>query len=494
MNHKINHKSNFLFRYLAIIAIPVLYLGSTMQNNPERVVVKPKEIDEVLNNPGIGFNTFQRFNGDTLNPGRGWTEGFPIVYQSFNGDLTNKGYPQTTTAYWRVYWKFMEPEERKYRWDLIDEALDTARNRGQKLILRIAPYGTGPDRDVPDYYRKMVGSQTEFRYNNPVNQWVVDPEDPRYAEYFGGLIREIGKRYDGHPDLEAVDISIVGAWGEGAGSKLLSPKTREALVTSYTGYFKKTPLIALLTDEKTNTFAVSQGPNVGWRVDCIGDLGFWAKDQHGWTHMLDYYPHAIQEFGVKDAWKTAPVSLEICGTFLSWRDVQKYTEEDVKYIFNETLKWRISSFNAKSSRVPEEWEPLVNEWLKKMGYRFALRRLSYPKVVGPNGKIDFQSWWENKGVAPCYVSYPLAIRLKNGSHEITMLTKVDIRSWLPGDNIYNDVVYIPSDFPSGEYVLEIALLNKDSYLKDKPEPAVKLAIEGITDDGWYTMGKITVKR
>jgi hypothetical protein len=150
MNHKINHKSNFLFRYLAIIAIPVLYLGSTMQNNPERVVVKPKEIDEVLNNPGIGFNTFQRFNGDTLNPGRGWTEGFPIVYQSFNGDLTNKGYPQTTTAYWRVYWKFMEPEERKYRWDLIDEALDTARNRGQKLILRIAPYGTGPDRDVPD--------------------------------------------------------------------------------------------------------------------------------------------------------------------------------------------------------------------------------------------------------------------------------------------------------------------------------------------------------
>jgi hypothetical protein len=39
---------------------------------------------------------------------------------------------------------------------------------------------------------------------------------------------------------------------------------------------RKTPLIALLTDEKTNKYANTQG-NIGWRVDCIGDLGFWAK-------------------------------------------------------------------------------------------------------------------------------------------------------------------------------------------------------------------------
>lgn len=486
---------NKITNILCLLSLAIMVpLAGRSQNDPSRTIIKPKEIDDVLNNPGIGFNTFQRFNGDTLNPGRGWREGFLIDYQTFNGSLINKGYPQTTTAYWRVYWKFIEPEARKYRWDLIDQALDSARSRGQKLILRIAPYGTGPEKDVPDYYRKMVGPKKDLKYNNPVNAWAVDPEDPRYNEYFGGLIREIGKRYDGHPYLEAVDISIVGAWGEGAGSKMLSQETREALVTSYTDYFKKTPLIALLTDEKTNAFAVSQGTNVGWRVDCIGDLGFWAKDQNGWTHMLDHYPHAIQEFGVKDAWKTAPVSLEICGTFLTWRDVQKYTEEDVKYIFNETLKWHISSFNAKSSRVPEEWEPLVNEWLKKMGYRFALRRLSYPTVVGKNGKLDFQMWWENKGVAPCYVDYPLAIRIKNEKNTATILTQVNIRKWLPGDNIYNDVVYLPSDFPSGEYDVEIALLDKYTYLDEHPKPAVKLAIEGLTKDGWYSMGKIKVHR
>ena len=35
--------------------------------------ILPKEIDDVLINPGIGFTTFQRFNGDSLNNGLTWT-------------------------------------------------------------------------------------------------------------------------------------------------------------------------------------------------------------------------------------------------------------------------------------------------------------------------------------------------------------------------------------------------------------------------------------
>jgi len=101
----------------------------------ETVIIRPSEIDDVLTNPGIGFMTFQRFNGDTLNEAKGWTEGKPIVYQDFDGDLKNEDYPDTTIAYFRIYWKFIEPEMGEYRWDLIDKALDTARRRGQSLML-----------------------------------------------------------------------------------------------------------------------------------------------------------------------------------------------------------------------------------------------------------------------------------------------------------------------------------------------------------------------
>ena len=41
----------------------------------ETVIVRPKEIEDVLTNPGIGFTTLQRFNGDALNEGTQWTKG-----------------------------------------------------------------------------------------------------------------------------------------------------------------------------------------------------------------------------------------------------------------------------------------------------------------------------------------------------------------------------------------------------------------------------------
>lgn len=460
------------------------------QINSGTLVVRPKEIDDVLINPGIGFMTFQRFNGDTLTTlhnNQGWTEGEPIVYQRFTGSLINKQHPQTSIAYWRVYWKYLEPEKGKYRWDLIDQALATAEERGQTLMLRVAPYGSRDNNDVPDWYREMVGKNTNWKYNNPVNKWVVDAEDPRYAEYFGNLIKELGRRYDGHPALESVDMSIVGAWGEGGGSEVLTQNTREALINSYVEYFKKTPLIALLTDEKTNKYANSKA-HVGWRVDCIGDLGFWAKDQNGWTHMYDYYPESIIRFGVKDDWKKAPVSLEVCGTFFWWKDKEGYTDKDVKYIFDQTLKWHISSFNAKSSPVPAELEPLVNDWLKKMGYRFVLRKFSCPQTVKRNSKLAYETWWENKGVAPCYKHFSLAVRLTNSKDSITWLTDADIREWLPGDNIYDNSVFVPKNFTPGDYTVQVAIVDPLSGA-----PKIQLAIEGKDAGGWYVLGKIKIE-
>ena len=331
----------------------------------------------------------------------------------------------------------------------------------------------------------MVGDKDEWLPEGKKG-WRVDAEDPRYARHFGKMISELGKRYDGHPDLEAVDLSIVGFWGEGRGSAILTEETRSALVNAYTDSFEETPLIMLLTDEKTNKYGLSQA-NVGWRVDCIGDLGFWAEEQDGWTHMYRHYPWAIINFGMENAWKTAPVSLEICGTLKNWKQEQGYTAKEVEYIIDETLKWHISSFNAKSSGVPPEWQPQIDSWLKKMGYRFVLRNFAFPESIGTNEKLSFKSWWENKGVAPCYKNFILAIRLKNNINAKVIPTNADIKSWLPGDNIYDNSIFIPSDLPTGDYQLQIGIVDKQSL-----EPKIKLAIEGITKDGWYNLGDIKV--
>ena len=98
----------------------------------ETVTVRPKGIDDVLVNPGIGFMTFQRFNGDKLNEGKKWTEGYPIVQQDFDGNLENENHPMTSLAYFRVYWKFIEPARDEYRWDLIDNFLNLMAAGGKK--------------------------------------------------------------------------------------------------------------------------------------------------------------------------------------------------------------------------------------------------------------------------------------------------------------------------------------------------------------------------
>lgn len=464
-------------RSMCCVGLVLLSIWPLAALGQETIVVRPKEIDDVLTNPGIGFMTFQRFNGDTLNDGQRWTEGYPIAYQAFDRSLKNEGYPNTSLAYFRIYWKFIEPVQGEYRWDLIDKALETAGSRRQTLLLRIASYGTGADNDVPDWYRTMVGKEEKL----PEAKWRTNPEDPRYVKHFGGMIRALGARYDGHPLLESVDLAIVGAWGEGAGSERLTQKTREALVDSYLEAFRKTHLIMLLTDEKTNRYGLSKR-NVGWRVDCLGDMGGFSST---WCHMCDYYPQAIINFGMKDAWKKAPVSLEVCWVMQTWKD----KGWDIDYIIDQSLKWHISSFNAKSSPVPDEWWPSVDRWLTKMGYRFVLRKFTYPSVVKPGGALTFTSWWENKGVAPCYHPFRLAFRLAGPADKRVLVTGADLRSWLPGDNLYDSTVDIPADMPNGSYDLQIGVLGERF-----DEPEVKLAIEGRRRDGWYDLGKINLRR
>jgi hypothetical protein len=450
-------------------------VAATPVRSQESVIVRFEETDEVLVNPGIGFMTFQRFNGDELNVGKRWTEGYPIAYQPFDGDLENPEHPATSLAYFRIYWKFIEPAQGQYNWALIDKALETAGQRGQTLLLRIAPYGTGQDNDVPDWYRKMLGPEEQL----PVRKWRTDPEDSRYVEHFGGMIRALGARYDGHRLLESVDMAIVGAWGEGAGSDQLSQETREALVDAYLGAFPQTHLIMLLTDERTNKYGLSKRA-VGWRVDCLGDLGGFSDN---WCHMYDYYPQAIINFGMKDAWKRAPVSLEVCWVMQHWKDMGW----DIDYIIDQSLKWHISSFNGKSSAVPEEWWPQVNRWLKKMGYRFVLRKLTYPAKVHPGGNLALTSWWENQGVAPCYRPFRLALRMKNEPHRVIIPIDVDLRGWLPGDNLCDRTVTVPADTPAGQYELEIGILDPQA-----DQPKVKLAITARRPDGWYGVGTIQV--
>src|SRR5437868_2007412 len=74
---------------------------------PDEVVqrVRPAEDTGYVANPHRGTATFQRFNGDALNPGLIWNDDQgPTEFPVFSGNLRNERYPDTTLSYCRWTW------------------------------------------------------------------------------------------------------------------------------------------------------------------------------------------------------------------------------------------------------------------------------------------------------------------------------------------------------------------------------------------------------
>src|ERR1700730_8000128 len=84
------------------------------------VVMRPKEISDVLVNPGMGITTFQRFNGQALNPPLKWSEVGPVT--KMPAAAAKPDFPEASISYCRWYWESIEPERGKFRWDIIDLA------------------------------------------------------------------------------------------------------------------------------------------------------------------------------------------------------------------------------------------------------------------------------------------------------------------------------------------------------------------------------------
>ena len=81
-----------------------------MARNPDHIA-RFMPTDELVINPHMGFTTHNRFNGDPtydmrICGGRGYAEGTPLEDLPTPQSLKTSRYPDTTLAYYRVYWRY----------------------------------------------------------------------------------------------------------------------------------------------------------------------------------------------------------------------------------------------------------------------------------------------------------------------------------------------------------------------------------------------------
>lgn len=98
------------------------------------------------------------------------------------------------------------------------------------------------------------------------------------------------------------------------------------------------------------------------------------------------------------------------------------------------------------------------------------------------------SLWQNAGVAPIYTEYPLVVRLRNENQTVRLVSKTDIRQWLPDmDILWEEDFPIDSTTPKGIYTLEIGIETGIPRVGN-----IKLAIQNEVG-GYYPMGKIQIQ-
>ncbi len=449
---------------------------------------RPRELSvPLLSNPHKGCATFQRFNGDALYPDRHWSEEGPTVFPPAAAAVV-PGYLPSTVAYCRWFWDVLEPADGRLEFGMVESALAMARARGQSLQVRLMPFGAHRQPQLPAWY--VAAHPTSVSDVQGKDQPFMAPayDGPEYLDRWGRVIAEFGRRFDGHPDLESVDIAFIGPWGEGAGDP--AAETVDRFVDLYV---RSHPRTTLLANTDGAQFAAGIRRGTGWRCDCFGDLR--RRQVPGgpaphltWNHTFDFYPQAVIRAGAADAWRRAPVTLETCATPLTWK-TEWFTEPgDLELVLAQGLKFHASVFMPKSVLIPPEYMGPLASFCDRLGYRFVPRQLRWAESVARGADLPVEGWIENTGVAPLYRPYRLALRLRWGSGGSAILPlAADPRAWLPGDALVDERVRLPAVVPAGTAELSLGLLPMDG-----DAPAIRFAVEDSDAAGWVPMGPLRV--
>lgn len=475
-------------RWLGLIVITSFWPLSAQAAVPDAVVtVTPEEIDEILKNPGMGWETF---------------------HHTSRADRNLPTWIPSTVQYVRWGWRELEPQPGKIDYAFLDRALQESHDSGQKLAFRVmccSPYEGSPYH--PAWLKEIGGRELMADYNRQGPFPIPDMDDPVVLNAHLDFLRRLGARYDGHPDLDHLDLGSIGWWGEwhlshSQNCTLPTLENRMKVVDTYLAAFKKTPLVMLLNGEACTTYATRSG--TGWRADSMGDLGSFSPT---WNHMLFSYPTWIRDTVAPDAWQHGPIAYEPPAA------VSEFVEKQwpLRWIFNYALACHGSLFSGKSGRLPrdEHFRQELERFLRRLGYRLVLKELTHPTQILPGDTLQLEMKWQNVGSAPCYRPYRLAYRLTGQGAPRLFVSTITVDRWLPGsvelftDEFFReppdlppgqvvdvrDTVPLPADLAPGTYELSLAVVGETDE-----RPVVRLGIKGRADDGWYPLSRITVSR
>ena len=383
-------------------------------------VVRPQATDDVLINPGMGLVYYHHDD-------RVWMYGTGIA-----PDDTLDWFPGISTVYFRLPWSALEPEEGKFRWDVIDTPARAWIAKGRKLAFRITCCEKFEDYATPRWVEKAgaKGNVWHCREHPEQPRWEPVYDDPVFLSKLKVLLREFAMRYDGNPDVAFVDVGTFGLYGEGHVNQTsgLSEEERFRLVRLHMGLWRQAlPHTRLVMSDdvfsKRNApegerplmqYALESG--IGFRDDSL-----YIKPSAMWKH---------------DAWArefaaSQPVVLEPCHYGSTQRETWWLGRQIESVEAHRASYFGIHGFPREHFRGNER---LFADIARRLGYRFELREVRYPGCVKMGEVVRIESDWVNVGVAPRYDLTRISFTLFDANGRVAWISpggKFDFRELRP---------------------------------------------------------------
>jgi hypothetical protein len=363
-----------------------------------RTVAHPQDTGAALENPGMGWVLYFYSN-------------IPDNYGSrLAPSDTVDEFPGVTTVYLRIPWSYVEPEEGRFCWSVVDAPAQRWIAKGKQVAFRFSCSESWLRYATPEWVQKAGARGHNFISGQGVKPdgplWEPDYDDPVFLEKLDHFLAAAAARYDGNPEVAYMDVGSFGVWGEGhtyhSSALPYSAATIIKHIDLHLKHFRHTLLAA------NDDFVLQARGNPA--IDYAARHGLTLRDD---SILVQGGANAYLSADLAQAfWPTRPVILE-CEHYGgsrdrgNWKDGSQYLEAAEKYHASyASIHWWPREFLAEN-------RDLIDRMNRRLGYRLQLVEASWPGRARAGSSFDFSATWRNAGVAPCLPGGYPAITLKD---------------------------------------------------------------------------------
>lgn len=456
----------------------------------------------------INLKPFWDENKVCKNPHKGWylhyyDNGIRMYGQDLEKGDFLEDFPGLNHLYLRLAWSYLEPEEGKFNWDIIDKVIDPWTAHGYGAAFRITCKETAEDQvfATPEWVMK-AGAKGNF-WSNPWSKgwtnWEPDYGDPVFLEKLENFHRAFAERYDSKPWVEYIDIGSYGDWGEGhtvVSSKKDWPfEVLKEHVDIHLRHYKNSFLVInddhigcryTDVDSKDRLLDYFTEKDLAFRDDSVSVLIYTDKSSYSTLR----FPEMFERF-----WRKKPIDLELD----HYRDTKKYNTWRSGFPFMAAVEEAHATFMGFHGYAREwlaENPEVAGRLANRAGYWYFAEGIEVPESIERGKKAAIKLYWRNKGVAPAYHKYSLIVKLERKDSGSECCSQVFEDSgnmrWMPGETI--EEVYdlnVPQSLTPGLYKVRAALSEQKAGCK-------RFVELGLTDrikasDGFYDLAEVLVK-